>query len=271
MKKLCLNILIIGFVPALLLGCAANKPSEPSLDVNQQAGTMVAATLMSIYSATNAQILQDPTAEPPATPPAPSPTSDWKTFQYDAYGISFSYPPDWYGPDMHEDLEGIHFQIGSDVVYPFGTDRSERIYTKQDAYYLTIDYYENVENLSLEEYPVRQPWSQPLLHNYSSLLAMADGESLSDVRDLIIRKRAIAIGQFTGMEFIFTLSDTAETERYFSRQILAFDEARNLLHITGMPNNVDLSNPENWKDAYQAVDLAYEGIFTEVVNSIRIA
>jgi hypothetical protein len=270
MKKYLLIMIIIGVVLNNLSGCGNARPSDGVLDFNQQVGTIVATTTSAIYLETDTPIPQSTHTPTSTNIPESSPTSDWLHFEHDAYGIGFSYPPDWNGPEVHEDLQGIRIEIGTDMVYPFGTSISDRIYSKKDAYYIIIAYYKNVENLSLEEYPVQQPWSQPLIWKYSSLMALSDGEELSDVRDLLIREREITIGQFSGIEFISTLADTAMTERYYSRQIIAFDGALNLLHITGMPNNVDIHDAENWKDAYQAVDKNHAGIFHKVMNTIRI-
>ena len=78
--------------------------------------------------------------------------------------------------------------------------------------------------------------SQFTLHReYSILRDLTDGESLSEARDLIIRVRNSTSGKFEGIEYLLTLSATVQTEMYYVRQVVLFDEQLNVLNVTGMP------------------------------------
>jgi hypothetical protein len=92
---------------------------------------------------------------------------------------------------------------------------------------------------------------------YQSLQNLKDGESLSDARSLVIRVRQLDIGRFKGFEYISTLSETAQTDHVYAREVMLFDEQTNdLLTIMGQPNNVEVSHGANWRDAYQMIDEA---------------
>ena len=99
---------------------------------------------------------------------------------------------------------------------------------------------------------------------------MEDGGSISTIRSLTIRVREVKLGNFQGLEYIATLSDTAQTERVYIREIMAFDEDLNWLRITGSPNLVQISDLEKWKNDYSRVDLENLDIFTALAKSIEI-
>ena len=103
---------------------------------------------------------------------------------------------------------------------------------------------------------------------YSILRDMTDGESLSEARDLIIRVRKLRLGKFEGIEYLLTLSATTQTEMYYARQVVLFDEQLNVLNVTGMPIYVAISDKANWREAYQQVDEANLAIFHQVLESI---
>ena len=90
---------------------------------------------------------------------------------------------------------------------------------------------------------------------------MEDGGSITTSQITDIRVREVSLGDFQGLEYIATLSDTAQTERVYIREIMAFDENLNWLRVTGSPNLVEITDPENWKDDYSRVDLANLEIF----------
>ena len=151
-------------------------------------------------------------------------------------------------------------------MYPYGTDRSAQIYSLKDSYYVVIQYTRNSSNGTLEEYRANQPWTD----TYFALLDLQDGESLSDLRSLSIRVRQLTLGQFEGLEYIATLSETAQTEPVYMRQVILFDEHLNALNITGTPNNVDLTGSEGWREAYQRVDEANQDAFHQLLDSLAV-
>jgi len=186
-----------------------------------------------------------PTAEIPAQ----------KTYTNSTFGFGFQFPPNWFGPDEYISDQTLRVEIGSDMVYPYGTGLDERVYQLNNSYYVVIQYSKNDQN---------PYWSD----TYQSLLALNDGESLSDARSLTTRISQINLGNFTGVEFISTLSEAAQTEPVYTRQVILFDDQSNLISVMGNPNNVDLSTGINWHDAYRMVDEAYLEIFHAILESI---
>jgi len=194
----------------------------------------------------------------PPTPTQPTPTPAVARYTNTAFGLSFEYPSSWYGPDEYIADPILRIEVGSDVVYPYGTGREEQIYTLPNAYYVVIQYTQNDQNLV---------WADTL----QALAGLQDGESFSDMRSLTIRVRQLELGRFTGFEYIATLSETAQTEAVYARQVILIDPQTNdLLTIMGAPNNVDLSGGQDWRQAYQAVDEANLPIFQQILASITI-
>lgn len=201
----------------------------------------------------------------PTALPAPKPTAivvpptaaapTVNTYQNAAFGLSFQYPIGWFGPEEYVVDQTLRVEVGSDKVYPYGTDRMEQIYTLKNSYAVLIQYTQNNQN----DY-----WQE----TYQVLLKLKDGESFADARSKIIRVRQIDLGKFKGIEYISTLSDTAQTEPVYGRQIILVDDRSNLLSIMGSPNNVEAG--ADWRAAYQAIDQANEVLFHQIVDSITI-
>ena len=166
---------------------------------------------------------------------------------------------------MYESEGSLRLEVGSDVVYPYGTSREDQITTVPDSYYITIQYFENIQGRTWDDF-ISSGW----IDSYLELLRMEDGEFFTTARSLVIRVREFSLGDFQGLEYIATLSDTAQTERGYLREIMAFDENLNWLRITGSPNLVVITDPENWKDDFSRVDLANLDIFTTLAESIEI-
>jgi hypothetical protein len=90
-----------------------------------------------------------------------------------------------------------------------------------------------------------------------------------DARSLTIRVRQLELGPFKGFEYIATLSETAQTEPFYTREVLLVDEQTNdLLTITGSPNNVAVG--ADWREAYRLVDEANLSLFNQIVESITV-
>lgn len=206
-------------------------------------------------------------APQPETTITPEPTVDpfenWNSYTNDAFKISFKYPSGWYGPDVYQVDQDIRLAVGSDVVYPYGTDRLDQIYEVKNSYYILIQYRKNLNNWTLEEYNENQPW-------ITTLLGLEDGEAISSARALYKRVREIELGRFKGLEYIATLSESAQTEYFYSRQVILFDEDLNVLMISGSPNNVEINSDGNWQDAYQKVDEENQDVFYTLLDSIVV-
>jgi hypothetical protein len=198
--------------------------------------------------------MQAPTAAVPTDVPQPEIT---KQYTNSAFGLSFQYPSNWYGPDEYVSDQTLRVSVGSDVVYPYGTDRTEQMYSVKNAYYVVVQYSKNDQN---------QYWKD----TYQSLVNLQDGEALSSARSLVIKVRSLQLGRFEGIEFISTLSETAQTEPVYTRQVILFDDQSNLLTVMGNPNNVEISNGMGWRATYQMIDEANLNDFHQLVESITV-
>ncbi len=209
--------------------------------------------------ATATPVLVEATVPPMSTvPPTEIPQSPaWTEYANEAFGLRFAYPANWFGPDEYISEPILRVQVGSDVVYPYGTDRTEQNYTVPNAYYLTIQYSKTDQ-------------SAVWFETYTALQNLQDGESSSTARSKIIRVGTVSIGNFEGIEYISTLSDTAQTEPVYIRQVILFDENNHVLSIMGSPNNVDLSEDSDWQDAYRRVDEANADLFHEILDSLIV-
>jgi putative hemolysin len=179
------------------------------------------------------------------------------SYANEAFGLRFNYPADWFGPDETIAEPILRVEVGSDVVYPYGTDRTEQIYTVPNSYYVTIQYSQSDQSGVWDE-------------TYATLQNMQDGEESSTARSKLIRIGAVSVGNFTGVEYIATLSDTAQTEAFYVRQVVLFDENNHVLSIMGSPNNVELSDGSDWRDAYRMVDEENADVFHEILTSLIV-
>ena len=212
------------------------------------------------------EIKEEPTQITQAQEATVDPFADWQSYTNENFRIKIKYPSTWFGPDVYEVDNEIRLAIGSDKVYPYGTDRTEQIYQVINSYYITIRYQENPGYASLDEYSEAQLW----LSTYLSMLNMEDGKSTSNSRAIDIKVRNVELGKFSGLEYITTLSETAQTEPVFIRQLILFDEQLNALMIMGSPNNVEIPINGNWREAYQSVDRENLEILYKVLELIVI-
>lgn len=209
-----------------------------------------------------------PTA--PGVSASPEPTQDpfpgWTTYAHPVLGLSFRYPSTWFGPDVYEFEDGLRLEVGSDVVYPYGTGLDERQPGAPNAYNVVIQYTQNTAGLTREQARAEQSW----LNEYLMLLDGQDGQTSSTARSLTTRVRGLTIGAFSGVEFTTTLSETAQTERFFVRSVFLIDEQLNVVLITGQPIHVESPDPAGWRAAYEAVDADHLEVFRALVESIRV-
>jgi hypothetical protein len=202
---------------------------------------------------------------PPATPlptdilpTEEQPAEDWNLYTNSAFGFSFQYPSAWFGPDEYVVEQTLRLSVGSDIVYPYGTSREEQIYEIANSYYVVIQYMQNNPDHFWSDF-------------YQALAMIQDGESLLGNRSLIIRVRQLELGGFKGFEYISTLSETAQTEYSYSREVILYAEQSNdLLTIMGYANNVMINDGADWRAAYQMVDEANLDLFRQIVESIII-
>jgi hypothetical protein len=193
----------------------------------------------------------------PVSPTEVSPSANQKAYTNSTFGLSFKYPSNWFGPGENVSDATLRVEVGSDKVYPYGEPPAQASDVK-NSYNVVIQYTKNNQN----------PYWK---NTYQSLQNLKDGESISNARNLIIRVRQLDIGGFKGFEYISTLSQTAQTDHVYAREVILFNEAtKGLLTIMGQPNNVEVSNGIQWRDIYQKIDEANLIFFHKIVESIKI-
>ena len=212
---------------------------------------MIILSISACTPPANATPMPLPATEPAGsvvtqTPGVVSPTvvdqsANWKQSTNSPFGFGFQFPSDWFGPDQYVSDQTLRVSVGSDIVYPYRTDRTEQVYEIKNSFYVVIQYSKNDQN---------QYWKDA----YQSLVDLQDGEPLSDQRSQVIRVRQLNLGRFEGIEYISTLSETAQTEPVYSRQVILFDGQSNVLTMMGTSNNVEISDEKGWRAAYQSID-----------------
>jgi hypothetical protein len=193
-----------------------------------------------------------PMAVPPTATDQPVIRNSYTNSQF---GLRFQYPLNWYGLEEYISEQTLRVEVGPDVVYPYG-EPPEQPSDVKNSYNVVIQYTKDNQNPAWKD-------------TYQSLLNLKDGESLSSVRSLIIRVRQLEHGRFKGFEYIFTIPETAQTERVYGREVMLFDEQTNdLLTIMGQPNNVEVGSGADWRNMYRTIDEANLAFFHEIVESI---
>lgn len=254
-----------GFLLVLMLGVSACAPQATAQPTTPPTAAPEAATLppptAEVMEPTAETMLPTDTAAletpDPALPTVPASSPRWQTYNNASFGLSFLYPPGWFGPEVYMADNTLRLEIGSDVVYPYGTSLEERTYFLSNSYYIVIQYTRQNTNTLGEE-------------TFQQLGALQDGEAAVDMRGKIIRVREFDLGRFHGYEYISTLSETAQTEPVYSRNVMLIDDQSNLLTVMGTPNNVQINPGADWRAAYQAVDEAHRDFFEAIVSSIKI-
>jgi hypothetical protein len=179
-----------------------------------------------------------------------------KGYSNSAFGLSFQYPSNWFGPDEYISDQTLRVAVGSDVVLPYG-ESSDQPSDVKNSYLIVIQYTQNDQAAGTNDV-------------YQSLVGIKDGESLSTPRSLTTRIRQLSFGKFTGFEYITTLPETAQTEHVYSRNVILTDGQSRLLTVFGTPNNVEVGNGEDWRNVYQSIDVANQEIFHAVLESITV-
>ena len=181
-----------------------------------------------------------------------------KSYTNSGFGFGFQFPSNWFGPEEYISDPILRVEVGSDKVYPYGTDPAERVYELKNSYNVVIQVSKNDQN---------QVWKD----TYQTLVNLKDGESVSDARSLTIRVRQFSLGGFEGIEYISTLSETAQTEAVYARQVILINPQTNdLITVMGQPINVEVNDGANWRDVYQSIDEANLAVFREIVESITV-
>jgi hypothetical protein len=227
------NIVIFLLTLALLAACAPQPaaPQQPDVVVETQF-----------------------TSTAPAA--AADDSSTHKTYTNSQFGLGFQYPASWFGPDEYISDSVLRVAVGSDVVYPYG-EVPQQPSEVLNSYLVVLQYSKNDQNLYWKDI-------------YQALAGLQDGESSSDGRGLIIRVRAIQSGPLKGFEYIATLSESAQSEPAYSREVILVDEQSNLITIAGRPNNVEVPSGASWRDVYKMIDEQNLPSFHQIVESITL-
>ena len=245
-------LLFLTMMSGALSACVSGGVIEVGVEPNASAG-------LTESQETPAPEVETPLPTNPSEMPSETPVPDnHQVYSNGFFGFQMQFPVGWYGPDEYVVDNIMRLAIGSDVVYPYGTDRLDQVYTVKNAYYITIQYTLNNQN-------------QYFIDQLNLLRSMQDGESVSTARSELIRVREVKIGNFEGLEYISTLSSTAQTEPVYTREILLVDPQSNMLTISGSPNNVEIAAGSDWRTAYKAVDEANQDVFHEIADSIAFS
>jgi hypothetical protein len=244
------------------MACAAPYQLVPMRDGPAQSPTPAPVAATAAIEASPSPTAIDGGASDPSSGAQPG----WLRFADDVHGLGFDYPADWQGPEVHRWDAGISVEVGSDVVYPYGTGLDETHYQQADAYYVTVQYVPNRNGWPWDQFVSNSPW----METYLAVESLDDGESFSTARSLVIREGARQVGRFQGVEYIATLSETAQTEISYVREALLFDDALNYVRVSGQPNNVRIGQDETWRPAYERVDAQYQATFHMILESISV-
>jgi hypothetical protein len=246
-KTLPLFSLIIAFAISACVPQVVETPPLPTLEPTQVA--VIESPV----------ITEAPVTDSAATDvPVPIAPSGLKSYSNSEFGLSFQFPASWFGPQEYISEGNLRVEVGSDQVYPYGTDPAERIYNLKNSYSVLLQYSKDNQDAYWRDL-------------YQSLINLQDGESISDARGMLIRVRQFNVGGFEGIEYISTLSETAQTDPAYARSVILLDpQSGKLLTILGQPINVEVNEGENWRDVYRSIDEANQEAFRWIVDSIAI-
>ena len=247
MKKNLFLILMGIVILSLVSGCAAPTPAENEPPANTP-------TVDSLVE------------EPEPTPePTDNPFGNWLEYRNEDYGFRFLYPSDWFGPEVSDTDGFLRIEVGSDQVYLYGTSREDQVTTVPDSYYVLIQYVENREGRTWDDF-VSSGW----IDTYLGLQEKDDGHFILTPRLVATRIGEVNLGGFSGLMYLATIPDNAQTERAYVKEVVLFDSELNWLRISATPNMVQIADPEKWKNDYARVDTAHLEIFLTLLESIDI-
>ena len=249
-KEIFIKLLIYSF---LLSGIVLSACSAAALAIQEQDTPVPTATI---------ENEPDHISTPEATE---NPDGNWLEFTNEATGFRFLYPAAWFGPEVYETEGSLRIEIGTDQVYPYGTSREEQISTIPDSFYILIQYFENPNGRIWDDF-INSGW----IDTYLALQDMEDGQFILTPRLVATRIGEISLGDFTGLMYLVTTPDSAQTERAYIREVVLFDQELNWLRISGYPNLVQIEDLEHWKNDYARVDQTHLETFLTMLESIEI-
>jgi|WetSurMetagenome_2_1015567.scaffolds.fasta_scaffold120665_3 hypothetical protein len=192
---------------------------------------------------------------------------NWKVFVDEKLGIKVYFPEDWNGPAIYVEENVIWLEIGTDNVYPYGTNLEYREIVHKNSYSIDIIYYKNGTGIKNTE---GFKWFKHISDYsvYKKLLDLPNGQTILHMKSILSKVKNYSICNYRGVEYIETLPDYMETDYYYSRQLTIINDEYSYLEIIGEPQNVDIVLDENWRDSYRGVDEAYLDIYRQIINRI---
>ena len=89
------------------------------------------------------KVAQVPVAGPPTVADQ---SAVRKSYTNSTFGLGFQFPANWFGPEEYVSDQILRVEVGSDKVYPYGTDSAERVYELKNSYDVVIQYSKNDQN-----------------------------------------------------------------------------------------------------------------------------
>ena len=178
-------------------------------------------------------------------------------YSNEAFGLSFDYPVDWFGPDEYIDDNTVRIGIGSDVVTSYGGVPLEVPPFQKNAYQVVVQYTLENKNTYIND-------------TLNTLANLQDGEMAETGRSRLIRVRALTVGDYSGYEYIATLSESAQTEYFYVREVVLQNADGDLITILGGPSNVSVEEGANWREVYAGIDQKYLSDFYQIIESLEL-
>ena len=178
-------------------------------------------------------------------------------YSNEVFGLSFDYPADWFGPDEYIDDNTVRIGIGSDVVTSYGGVPLEVPPFQKNAYQVVVQYTLENKNTYIND-------------TLNTLANLQDGEMAETGRSRLIRVRALTVGDYSGYEYIATLSESAQTEYFYVREVVLQNADGDLITILGGPSNVAVEEGANWREVYAGIDQKYLSDFYQIIDSLEL-
>ena len=249
MKKTSLLILLLIFMALSACTPKATASSTP---------TSILVATGDVLTPVPSDLPTDVATDMPVVTATANLSTDQKQYTNDQFKFGFKYPSSWFGPDEYISGNTLRLAVGSDVVYPYG-EVPQTPSAVKNSYLVVIQYTKNNQNNG-------DPNTL-----YQTLANMKDGESTSGARSVMTRVRAIQLGRFDGFEYISTVSETAQTEYFYTRSVLLLDkQTSDLITILAQPNNVEAPDVAKRPDVYKSIEADNLPMLYQIIESITV-